>query len=115
MDFSKCIPKSDKYELDSSLLTILEKLEDDSEIGELHINSAYRTQAHEIRCGRNGSSAHCLGKAVDIACYNSRIRYYLVKRALQLGINRIGIYKSFVHLDTALSKDGKSTQVIWYG
>lgn len=114
MDFSKCTPKSDRYELDTLLLSILDEVEEC--IGqELRINSAYRSQDYETRMRRNGSSAHCLGKAVDIACYSSGLRHQIIKIALQKGINRIGIYKTFVHLDVATAKDGKSTNVIWYG
>lgn len=114
MDFTKCIPKSDRYELDSLLLEILDDIEEC--LGyELRINSAYRSPAYEVRVGRSGSSSHCLGKAADIHCYTSSERYLIIKTALQKGINRIGIYKSFVHLDTATCKDGKNTCVIWYG
>lgn len=115
MDFSRCIPKSDRYDLDSSLLDILECLETIPVIGELKINSAYRSQDYEVRMGRKGDSAHCLGKAVDIACYDSRVRYHIIKTALQRGVSRIGVYKTFIHLDVATAKDGKNTQVIWHG
>lgn len=114
MDFSKCTPKSDSIQLDSLLLSILDEIEECTGT-ELIINSAYRSQDYEIRHKRNGLSAHCLGKAVDIACYTNGLRYEIVKIALQKGINRIGIYKTFIHLDVATAKDGKSTQVIWYG
>lgn len=114
MDFSKCVPKSDEYHLDTLLLSILDEIEECTG-QELKINSAYRSQDYEVRHQRNGSSAHCLGKAVDIGCYSSRMRYEIVKIALQKGINRIGIYKTFIHLDVATAKDGKCTNVIWYG
>lgn len=114
MDFSKCSPKSDDTKLDSLLLSVLDEIEELTG-QELIINSAYRSQSYEISKNRNGFSAHCLGKAVDIACYTSGLRYQIIKTALQKGINRIGVYKTFIHLDVATSKDGKSTQVIWYG
>lgn len=120
MDFSKCIPVSSEYDLNGPLLHILRNLEvsmslsfDDFE--ELKINSAYRSPEYEKRMGRNGSSSHCLGKAVDIHCINNRHRYHIVKFALQNGINRIGIYKNFIHLDCAIHKDGKTPNIIWYG
>lgn len=120
MDFTKCIPQSSEYDLQGSLLHILRELEttlslcyDDFE--ELKINSAYRTAEYEKRHGRDGSSSHCLGKAVDIHCTNNKHRYHIIKFALQKGINRIGIYKTFIHLDTAIYMDGKSTHIIWYG
>lgn len=114
MDFSKCIPKSDRYELDTLILSFLDELEECTG-KEYRINSAYRSPDYEVRMGRKGDSAHCLGKAVDVHCYSSHERYTIVKLALQKGINRIGIYKTFVHLDVASAKDGKTTNVIWYG
>lgn len=120
MDFSKCVPQSNEYDLNGPLLHILRNMEvamsmsfDDFE--ELKINSGYRSPEYEVRHGRSGESAHCLGKAVDIHCTNNRHRYFIIKFALQNGINRIGVYKNFIHLDTAISKDGKSTHTIWYG
>ena len=114
MDFSRCIPQSSEQQLDSLLLSILKQIEELTQ-REVIVNSAFRSISYEVRQGRNGSSAHCLGKAVDLYCFDSSYRYQVVKLALQLGINRIGIYKSFIHLDVANSKDGKNTQVIWHG
>lgn len=114
MDFSKCVPKSDAYELDTLLLSILDDIEECTG-QELKINSAYRSQDYEVLHNRSGLSAHCLGKAVDISCYSSGLRHTIIKTALQKGVNRIGVYKTFIHLDVATAKDGKSTNVIWYG
>lgn len=120
MDFSKCIPESSEYDLQGPLLHILRELEITLSLSfddfvELKINSAYRSSDYEKRHGRSGDSAHCLGKAVDIHCTNNRHRYHIIKFALQKGINRIGVYKTFIHLDTAINKDGKSTQTVWVG
>ncbi len=114
MDFKNCKPQSSKYELDSLLLSVLDEIEECTG-KEVRVNSAFRSVAYEIRMGRTGSSAHTLGKAVDIHCYDSKYRYEVVKIALQKGINRIGIYKTFIHLDVATAKDGKNTHVIWKG
>lgn len=114
MNFNFCVPDSSRLQLDTLLLSVLDELEKITGY-DLRINSAFRSVAYEVSKGRNGSSAHCLGKAVDIYCYSNNMRYAIVKTALQLGVNRIGIYKTFVHLDVATNKDGKTTQVIWYG
>lgn len=65
----------------------------------LVITSGYRTQAHNREVGGKSESAHCTGHAADIACLTSRQRYAVVKAALELGITRIGIGDTFVHLD----------------
>ncbi len=114
MDFSRCVPQSDRYDLDTLLTFILDEIEICTG-QELIINSAFRSQSYEVRRGRTGNSAHTLGKAVDISCYSDGLRYQIIKIALQNGVNRIGVYKTFIHLDVATAKDGKTTNVIWYG
>lgn len=113
MDFSKCIPPSQPEHLDSLLLRFIQEFEDKFHVC-CRINSAYRTVDWEHLYGRDGSSSHCLGKAVDIHCPNNVFRYQLVKFALQFGINRIGIYKTFIHIDVATSKDNKTPCIIWH-
>lgn len=120
MDFSKCIPSSSEYDLNGPLLHILRRMEvcmslSFEDFEEFKINSAYRSPDYEKRMGRLGTSSHCLGKAVDIHCINNSHRYAIIKLALQNGINRIGIYKNFIHLDSAIYKDGKIPNIIWYG
>lgn len=65
----------------------------------LILTSAYRSPAHERLNGRDGKSAHTLGCAFDISCTSNALRYKLVSAALQVGFNRIGIGKNFVHVD----------------
>lgn len=73
------------------------------------LTSAYRSPEHDISCGRSGSGAHTLGQAFDIACCSSVVRWKIVHAALAAGFPRIGIGKTFIHLD-----DSKiSGPVIW--
>ena len=70
------------------------------------INSGYRS-AHwndKILKARIGSS-HKLGLAADIHCVNSRDRALIIKALLDVGINRIGIAKTFIHCDVDKQKD----------
>lgn len=63
------------------------------------ITSGYRTNAHNEEVGGVNESAHLTGYAADVACNTSQYRMKLIRYAIDLGINRIGVYKSFVHLD----------------
>lgn len=65
----------------------------------LHLTSAYRSPHYERLHGRDGKSAHTLGCAFDIACVDNALRYKIVAAAIQVGFNRIGIAKSYVHVD----------------
>lgn len=73
------------------------------------INSAYRCEAHNKAIGSK-SDNHTSGYAVDISAKTSGERYEFVKLALNVGINRIGIADTFIHLDTNLNK---APGVIW--
>lgn len=73
------------------------------------ISSAYRTVEHELSRGRTGTSSHCKGIAVDIACKTSLNRLKIVSALLACGAKRIGIHKSFIHVDLDYNKE----QCIW--
>ncbi len=65
----------------------------------LVINSGYRCKARNKAVGGTADSSHMTGMAVDIACPDSGTRMLLVKEALSLGFNRVGLGNGFVHLD----------------
>lgn len=70
----------------------------------LHINSAYRSVDYELKHGREGTSSHCKGLAVDIRCNTSEYRLQLVKSLFRAGFRRIGIARSYIHVDIDKSK-----------
>lgn len=76
----------------------------------ISINSGYRTIRHNASVGGKAKSSHLKGLAVDIACSTSRDRYNLLEALKCVGFNRIGIAKSFIHID--IDSD-KSSDVIW--
>lgn len=97
-EFNNCIPSCKMSDMDSRLLDILDKLREDAGIP-IVLNCAYRSKDWDKRRGRSGNSAHCKGLAVDIRCNDSTNRYKIINSALSLGITRIGVAKSFIHLD----------------
>ena len=74
------------------------------------VNSAYRTVEHEKAKGRDGTSSHIKGIAVDLKATNSRTRYKILQGLLKVGFTRIGIGKNFIHVDEDEEKD---QDVIW--
>lgn len=74
------------------------------------ISSGYRTEAHNYKVGGVLKSAHTRGYAVDIAAENGRARLLMIEALLKAGFNRIGVAKSFVHVDDDPDKPSK---VMW--
>lgn len=112
MKYFKKSEFSDYEKMDETFLSWLEELRE--KLGEpIRINSSYRDPKHNASVGGVSKSAHtevpC--KAVDIHCTDSRYRYKLVTLALSLGCVRVGIGRTFVHLD--FSKN-KPQEVMWH-
>ena len=74
------------------------------------VNSGYRTKEHNEEVGGVNGSSHTKGLAVDIGCGDGSSRFKIVKAAMDVGITRIGVSGSFIHLDD--DKD-KAQNVIW--
>ena len=65
------------------------------------IKSGYRCKAHNEAVGGVPESAHVDGVAADIGCSFAADRFRLVQIALAHEVKRIGVAKTFVHLDTS--------------
>jgi len=80
----------------------------------LVVSSGYRCEKHDdeeaARAKKPPSRNHTRGQAVDLECLTSDKRYAIIKVAVELKFKRIGIGKTFIHLD--LISDHPQ-QVIW--
>lgn len=63
------------------------------------INSGFRTAEHNRQVGGSSRSAHMKGRAADISCLSSQGRKIMLEALLKAGFNRIGINKTFIHVD----------------
>ena len=77
----------------------------------LVINSGCRCATHNAKSGGAVTSAHVTGHAVDIACENGHLRFRLIELAIKYGIKRIGLHKTFIHLD---NHPTNPQQVVWF-
>ena len=86
-------------EMSLKLVLLIDELR--SRVGEpLRINSGYRTANHNAAVGGKATSAHLDGDATDIQCAGgSHQRWLILREAFSLGFKRIGIGKTFIHLD----------------
>ena len=83
------------------------------------ITSGYRSAQHNRDVGGGQYSAHLAGLAADVAVQGERA-YGLVRVALRFGVQGIGVYHTFVHLDWAKSyvRDGitlRRRPMLWHG
>ena len=64
------------------------------------VNSAYRSKSYEINeKGREGTSSHTKGVAIDLRCASNFNRLLIVEALIKVGFRRIGIGKNFIHVD----------------
>lgn len=108
-EFRACTPSCSIEQMDPRFLAQLDQVREVAGIP-MVLNSAYRSPEWELKHGRAGSSAHCQGRAVDVRCNSYRNRFRIVRAALACGIRRIGIGKSYVHLDASTTHQ---QDVIW--
>lgn len=99
-EFAKCNPPCKKADLNQDFLKKLNECRHKANIPFV-LTSAYRTVEHEKSKGRSGNSAHTQRCAVDVAAVTSQQKYKIIKAAMEVGITRIGVHKSFIHLDTS--------------
>ena len=108
-EFQACVPSCSIEQMDAGFLELLDQVREAAGIP-LVLNCAFRSVAHEKQMGRSGNSAHTRGRAVDIRCNASATRFKIVAAALECGIRRIGIGRTFVHLD---NDDTLTQGVMW--
>ena len=108
-EFKKCSPACSIDDMDADFLKLLDAVREKARIP-LVLSCAYRSKVYDKAKGRSGNSAHTRGLAVDIVCNASRTRYRIVRAALECGITRIGIGRTFVHIDADPTLD---PDVIW--
>jgi len=96
-------------EIDDTFVTMLDRLR--AMVGTaLVVNSGCRCEQYNRLVGGKPASAHLDGYAADIACKNSSLRFDIIEAALEIGITRIGVYPTFIHLDI---DPKKPRRVLW--
>lgn len=78
------------------------------------VTSGYRCPDHNESVSSTGRDGpHTTGRAVDIKA-NSRLKMLITQAAISQGITRVGVAKSFIHIDDLTEQDdGVSNNVMW--
>jgi len=101
--------------MDASFLQLLDQCRETAGTP-FKITSGYRTKEYNQSLKDRGykaskNSAHLKGLAVDIAATDSVTRFKIISAALAVGINRIGVANSFIHLDK--DPDKPAQNCVW--
>lgn len=101
----KYFSEKEVYGLKPELVDKLDRARAESGIP-YHINSGYRSPAHNKAVGGVPNSEHTHGEAVDIRARNSREIFLILRGLYKVGFNRIGISwkKKFVHAGISKTK-----------
>jgi len=108
-EFINCVPPCSLQDMKQSTIDKLDMTRERAGIP-LVLNSAYRSVEHEKKQGRDGKSAHTLGMAVDIRCNTDSNRFSIINALIAVGFTRIGITKTYIHVDNSTSH---SQNVTW--
>jgi len=98
-------------DMDDDFMDMLQMARDIAGIP-FHINSGFRCVDHNSDVGGVLGSMHTRGKAADIRARNNAERGDVVNAVIRAGFNRVGIYESFIHVDTKYPTGQKMT---WLG
>ena len=107
-------PGSGEEHMDREFLRLLDQARAIAGVA-FRITSGYRTTEYHQDLTDRGyptspDSAHLHGCAADIEVKNSRQRYLIIRALLTVGLNRIGIGRTFVHVDNL---ETKTEDLIW--
>ena len=97
-----CSDGSDKILIDDQLAALLQDIS--NHFGKkVSITSAYRTASYNAKVGGASSSLHVRGMAADISV-SGVSPLEIARYAESIGVKGIGLYNSFVHVDTRTVK-----------
>ena len=106
----QCRCKCGYDDIDLTLVRHLENMRESMGMP-FDIVSGCRCERHNKNIGGEKNSAHTRGKATDIRMAGSTFRYVFLTMALRI-FKRIGVYKSFCHVDV---DETLPQPVIWVG
>jgi len=108
-DFDKCSPVCKMSDMNPETIRKFNVAREIAGIPFI-VNSAYRTEEHEKKNGRTGTSSHTKGCAMDIRCTDGNARYKIINALISAGITRIGVAGSYIHGD---DDNDKPQNVVW--
>lgn len=109
-DFDKCVPPCNIDDMSRNFMELLDSARHIANIPFIP-TSGFRSEIWEREQGRDGSSSHTKGLAIDLKATTSAERFKIIDALLSIGLNRIGIGENFIHVDADKNKPAK---VMWH-
>ena len=109
-EFDSPDKKGSGKNMDATLLSMLDEARHIAKVP-FQINSGVRTTKRNMQVGGKINSSHLKGLAVDIGVSDSVNRWKILSALMQVGFNRIGVGKTFLHVDIDCKKSGYVTWV----
>ena len=107
--YCPCGCSEDGMKMDQGLLASLDFVR--HRLGEpVIINSGFRCGTHNIEINGHPESKHLRGEAADIRVTSAAYRFNLLNNLLLAGFIRIGIGKTFIHVESISPSE---TGLIW--
>ena len=105
--------KNSGVNMDATFLELLDTARDKAGVP-FKITSGYRTSEYNKSLQDKGykaspNSSHLRGYAADIACTSGSQRWQIINALIEAGFSRIGVAKTFVHVDN----DPEKSSAIW--
>lgn len=98
-EFNKLTPPCSLMDMDAQFMYGLDMARSFARVP-FKITSAFRSLQWELEHGRKGTSSHCKGIAVDIACTDPVVRHSIIwALCWQFDWPRIGIAPNYIHVD----------------
>ena len=90
--------------MSKDFLKLLDEARDRADVP-FKIGSGYRTPEHNKKVGGVPASSHMKGMAADISCRDDATRAKIIEALISVGFNRIGVAKTFIHVDNDPEKN----------
>lgn len=98
IDLSACVPTCKIEDLHPNLVELIRRAQHLAGFT-FTITSGFRPKSWEFSRGRNGSSSHTKGLAVDVSTCDPHTRYKVLVSLACVGVPRLGVGKTFIHAD----------------
>lgn len=108
-EFKRCTPSCSLQDMNQETMNKLDRAREIAGIPFV-LNSAYRSPEWEKDHDRSGDGSHPHRCAVDIRCNTYQNRMKIVSALLKVGFRRIGIGRTYIHVD---DDPTKTQDVIW--